>query len=73
MNEQIFTIKGLMAYQSERQSNGNIIIDRAVLQSNGTFYKYCFYKGEKIGTPVRSKKDQRNILEFVESVKLSLK
>jgi len=80
-NPQSFTIQGKLVFQSEDHFEGKIenginygvVIHRAVQQNDGSFWSYCFYKGQSVGTPCRGKARQKQILEFVEKVKEELK
>jgi hypothetical protein len=69
MNQQVFTIEGKMVYQAEIGD----VIHRAVQQNDGSFFKYSFYTGRSVGTPLRGAKRQPQILRFVEEVKKALR
>jgi len=68
-----FTIKGAMVFQSESRHCTPIAVKRVVQQKDGSWWQYNFYKGGKVGTPLRGKDRQKYMLLFIEEVKAALK
>ena len=68
-----FTIKGAMVYQKESKGGELVAVKRVVQQADGSWWQYNFYKGGKVGTPLRGKDRQKYMLQFIEEVKAALK